>query len=147
MKTLLLAIKTALHEAPDLSFVADGSIMISEDESLLDATQALPILTIKDGEIDYDIEAMDQETTTMFVHITAFMEYQEDGSTILRNDSGVVGILDLISRVKNTLTNNKLGETVSIALPATETESTLVEGEDFAIQVKSITLRYEKFDS
>jgi hypothetical protein len=56
------------------------------------------------------------------------------------------GVLDIIADVIAALSGETLSGQADVAVPVSETPSELLADEDTAIQMKTITMRYSRYD-
>jgi hypothetical protein len=145
MKTLISAIKAQLQT--DLTYVRDSDIYVTEDLLLIPDTVRCPAVAIKDGDIDYTIETQVQETDTLEVTLAAYVELRKPEATIMGDAAtGQKGVLDIIADIVAALKNNTLSGQAAVAVPVAETASELLADEKTAIQTKTVTMRYSRYD-
>ncbi|MBW2673868.1 MAG: hypothetical protein JRD89_10715 [Deltaproteobacteria bacterium] len=145
MKNLLNAIKAELQT--DLTYVRDGDIYVTEDLRLVPDAVRFPAVGLKDGAISYAIETQNQEEDTLDVDIVAYVELRKPETSIMGDSSaGKKGVLDIITDVVTSLKGNTLSGQADVAVPVSETPSELLADENTAIQMKTITMRYSRYD-
>lgn len=145
MKSLLSAVKTDLQT--DLTYVRNSDVFISEDLRLVPDSVHFPAVAIKDGSISYAIETQEQETDTLDVTIAAYVELRKPEAAIMGDEStSKKGVLDIIADIVTSLSGNKLSGQADVAVPISETGSELLADEDTAVQMKTVTMRYSRYD-
>lgn len=145
MKALLNAIKAQLQT--DLTYIRDSDIFITEDELAIPQSVCFPAVGIKDGAITYVVETQDQDLDTLFVKVIPYVQLQKPEASIMGDSStGKKGVLDITADAIASLKNNKLSGQVDVALPVSEAESEILTDEEDAIQMKILTMRYERHD-
>ena len=145
MKNLISAIKTQLQT--DLTYIGDGDIFITEDERLVPDSVRFPAIGLKDGDITYAIKTQNQEDDALLVKVIAYVQLQKPEASIMGDSStGKKGVLDITADAITSLKNNTLSGQADVAVPVSETESELLTDEEEAIQMKTVTMRYERFD-
>jgi hypothetical protein len=145
MKDLLNAIKTQLQT--DLTYVRDSDIYITEDLRLVPDSVSFPAVGLKDGAIFYAIETQNQEEDTLEVIIAAYVELRKPEASIMGDvATDKKGVLDIIADVIAALSGETLSGQADVAVPVSETPSELLADEDTAIQMKTITMRYSRYD-
>jgi len=146
MKALLSAIKAQLQT--DLTYIRDADIFITEDERLIPEAIKFPAVGLKDGEITYEIETQNQETHELFVKIIAYVEIRKPEAAIMGwtfPEYEYKGALDIVADCVTSLKNNTLSGQADVALPVGETEAELLADENFAIVMKTVTMRYVRY--
>lgn len=147
MKVILTALKTALQAAQTLSYVRDSDVFITEHEIFLPPQLRFPAIGIKDGPITYKVATQDQENDTLLVNVIAYVQLQKPEASIMGDTTASQkGVLDVLADVRTLLKNNRLGNVVDSAWPESEKESEVLVGdEQQAIQMKILTMRYERY--
>lgn len=147
MKNLLAAIKLATQQSETLSYVRDSDIYITENELLLPEALRFPAIAIKDGPIAYKVATQSQENDTLLVKLIAYVQLAKPEAAIMGDEmTGLKGVLDVVADIRTLLKNNRLGSLVDSAWPESETESAILMGDETqAIQMKSLTMRYERY--
>jgi len=145
MKALLTAIKTQLKT--DLTYVRDSDIFVTEDERVIPDTVKFPAVGLKDGDIEYGVLGRDEDQQSKaYVKIIAYVELEKPEASVMGDTStGQKGVLDIIADCITSLKFNKLSGIVNRAVPVSESESELLADEETAIQMKSVTMLYERY--
>lgn len=145
MKNLLNAIKVQLRMS--LTYIRNSDIYITEDLRLIPDSVRFPAVGIKDSEITYAIETQNQEEDTLEVILVVYVELQKPEASIMGDSStGGKGGLDIVTDIVTALKSNTLSGQADVAIPVSETGSELLADEDTAIQMKTLTMRYSRFD-
>ena len=147
MKDLLTAIKSRLQA--DLTYIRNSDIYVTEDERMLRDAMKSPAIGIKDGAVEYEVLGRDEDQQSkLYVKIIAYVDLQKPGAAIMGDTSaGKKGVLDIIIDCITSLKFNKLGGIVNRAVPVAESESEFIGDEEakIAIQMKSVTMLYERY--
>lgn len=144
MKNLLNAMKTQLQTS--LTYVRDSDIVIVEHELAIPESVRFPAVGLKDGAINYAVATQSQETKELFVKIIAYSQLQKPEASIMGDAStSKKGVLDIIADTITALKNNTLSGQADSAFPVSETESEIIDNEEIAIQMKTLTMRYMRY--
>ena len=145
MKALLTAAKSELQA--DLDYVRDADVFITEDERLIPEAVKFPAVGLKDGIVEYKVLGRDEDQESdLYVKIIAYVQLEKPEAVIMGDTAtGKKGVLDIIADCITSLKFNKLSGIVNRAVPISETESELLADEETAIQMKSVTMRYERY--
>ncbi len=129
MKTLMLAIQTALKNAATLSYVADDNIFITPDENIIPMVlSAFPAIALKDGRITRT--RMEMGAGALFevkkiVYVIPLVEDSAGETPIIGQTSpSIKGTLDMSVDIKGVLHENYLSiSTIKEAICYDEEES------------------------
>ena len=145
MKDLLTAIKSQLQT--DLTYVRNSDIYVTEDERLIPEAVKFPAVGLKDGSVEYTSLGRDEDMQSkLYIKIIAYVQLLKPEVSVMGDSAtGKKGVLDIIADCIISLKFNKLSGIVNRAVPESETESELLADEETAIQMKSVTMLYERY--
>ena len=145
MKALLNAIKSQLQT--DLTYIRNSDIYVTEDERLIPEAVKFPAVAIKDGTVEYKVLGRDEDQESdLLVKIIPYVRLLKPEAAIMGDTAtGKKGVLDIIADCITSLKFNKLSGSVNRAVPVAESESELLADEETAIQMKSLTMLYERY--
>lgn len=148
MKTLILAIQTALRNAAGLSYITDSNIFITADENLLPMTAGFPAIGLKDGPVRILIEDGADWERTLAVDIIIYQLLKSGDISIMgQADPKVYGVLEMSEDVHAVLYDNKLSITaIETALPVNESASTILGADDLVLVARTLTYNYQKLE-
>ena len=143
MKAILSAVKSRLRS--EISYARNDDVYITEDERMVRTQGDYPAIGIKDSTITYLTEDK-IFTSTFLVSITGYIRLYKPESGIMGDDStGNKGILDLLSDIKTALHDYLLEYDVHLAIPLSQSPSTLLGNENIALIHKTLTMKYKRF--
>ncbi len=145
MKDLITDIKAALQTS--LTYVRDSDVFVTEHEIMLPPAVRFPAVGIKDGPITYRVATKSQENDTLLVKVIAYVQLQKPEAAIMGDAAAEQkGVLDVMADIRDALKNNLLSGLADSAWPEAETESEVLVGDETqAIQMKILTMRYERY--
>lgn len=150
MKTLILAIQTALRDAAGLAYIADADIFITPDENLLPITAGFPAIGLKDGGITKTIIAAPDKWSVKYnVDVIVYVLLSADETSIIGQiDPLIYGVLDISADIHTVLHENNLSLSgTMMAYCNAESPSEWMGGEDVNIQKKKLTYYYERIET
>lgn len=148
MKTLILAMQTALRNASNLSYIADSNIFITADENLLPITADFPAIGLKDGSVNILIEDGVAWERTLAVDIIIYQLLKSDDISIVgQADPKIYGVLEISEDIHSVLYDNKfLIPAIEAALPAGESASMILGTDDLVLVARTLTYNYRKLE-
>jgi len=150
MKTLILAIQTALRDAAGLAYIADADIFITADENLLPVTVGFPSIGLKDGGITKTIVAAPDKWTVKYnVDVIVYVLLSAGETPVIGQAYPLIyGVLDINANIHTILHENALSLSgVMMAYCASEGPSEWMGAEDINIQKKKLTYYYERIET
>ena len=150
MKTLILAIQTALRDAAGLAYIADADIFITPDENLLPVTVGFPAIGLKDGLITKKlVSAPNNWEVTYSVDVVIYVLLSAGETAIIgQADPLIYGVLDIKKNIHTILHENNLSFSgMMMAYCNAESPSEWMGGEDVNIQKKKLTYYYERIET
>lgn len=148
MKTLILAIQTALRDAAGLAYIADADIFITPDENLLPVTVGFPAIGLKDGAVNILIEEGADWERTQGVGIIIYQLLKSGDTSIMSQaDPKLYGVLEISENIHGVLYDNKLSiAAIEAALPVSESPSEIMGADDLVLVTRTLTYQYRKLE-
>ena len=146
MKSEILASKTALQETPDLSYIKDRDIYVTEDLRLIRNSGGYPAIGIKDGGISFPTAAGSQDDENFSITFAVYVQLFKQEAGVM-GDTHNKGVLEVAEDLIATLKDNDLGELVDTALPSSQGGSEILSDGHLAILMVPVTMQYSRFDA